>query len=132
MSLSDHISDMITRIRNGQRVNKAVVESPASQMREQVLEALKREGYIRGYTREEIRPGIAKLRIELKYHQGEAVIREIDRVSRPGRKVYSRIKDLKRIHGGLGITILSTPKGVMSDNEARTANVGGEVLCRVF
>ncbi|MCX7353247.1 MAG: 30S ribosomal protein S8 [Alphaproteobacteria bacterium] len=132
MSLSDPISDMITRIRNGQRVNKAVVESPASQMREQVLEALKREGYIRGYTREEIRPGIAKLRIELKYHQGEAVIREIDRVSRPGRKVYSRIKDLKRIHGGLGITILSTPKGVMSDNEARTANVGGEVLCRVF
>ena len=128
----DPIGDLITRIRNGQRVNKAVVESPASQMREQVLEALKREGYIRGYTREEIRPGIAKLRIELKYHQGEAVIREIDRVSRPGRKVYSRIKDLKRIHGGLGITILSTPKGVMSDNEARTANVGGEVLCRVF
>jgi small subunit ribosomal protein S8 len=132
MSLSDPISDMITRIRNGQRVNKAVVESPASLMREQVLEALKREGYIRGYTREEIRPGIAKLRIELKYHQGEPVIREIDRVSRPGRKVYSRIKDLKRIHGGLGITILSTPKGVMSDTEARTANVGGEVLCRVF
>src|SRR5688572_13895958 len=132
MSLSDPISDMITRIRNGQRVNKAVVESPASLMREQVLEALKREGYIRGYTREETRPGIAKLRIELKYHQGEPVIREIDRVSRPGRKVYSRIKDLKRIHGGLGITILSTPKGVMSDTEARTANVGGEVLCRVF
>lgn len=132
MSLSDPISDMITRIRNGQRVNKAVVESPASQMREQVLEALKREGYIRGYTREETRPGIVKLRIELKYHQGEPVIREIDRVSRPGRKVYSRIKDLKRIHGGLGITILSTPKGVMSDTEARTANVGGEVLCRVF
>jgi small subunit ribosomal protein S8 len=132
MSLSDPISDMITRIRNGQRVNKAAVESPASLMREQVLEALKREGYIRGYTREEVRPGIAKLRIELKYHQGEPVIREIDRVSRPGRKVYSRIKDLKRIHGGLGITILSTPKGVMSDTEARTANVGGEVLCRVF
>jgi small subunit ribosomal protein S8 len=127
MSLSDPISDMITRIRNGQRARKAAVESPASQLREQVLEALKREGYIRGYTREETSPGIAKLRIELKYHQGEPVIREIDRISRPGRKVYSRIKD-----GGLGIAILSTSKGVMSDTEARAANLGGEVLCQVF
>jgi small subunit ribosomal protein S8 len=132
MSLSDPISDMITRIRNGQRARKAAVESPASQLREQVLEALKREGYIRGYTREETSPGIAKLRIELKYHQGEPVIREIDRISRPGRKVYSRIKDMKRVHGGLGIAILSTSKGVMSDTEARAANLGGEVLCQVF
>ncbi len=132
MSLSDPISDMITRIRNGQRAHKAAVDSPASKLREQVLEALKREGYIRGYTREEVRPGIAKLRIELKYHQGEPVIREIDRISRPGRKVYSRINDMKRVHGGLGIAILSTSKGVMSDTEARAANLGGEVLCQVF
>lgn len=132
MSLSDPISDMITRIRNGQRARKAAVESPASKLREQVLEALKREGYIRGYTREESRPGIATLRIELKYHQGEPVIREIGRVSRPGRKVYSRIKDMKRVHGGLGVAILSTSKGVMSDTEARAANLGGEVLCQVF
>ncbi len=132
MNLSDPISDMITRIRNGQRARKAAVDSPASQLREQVLEALKREGYIRGYTREEISSGIAKLRIELKYHQGEPVIREIDRVSRPGRKVYSRVKDMKRVHGGLGVAILSTSKGVMSDTEARAANLGGEVLCQVF
>jgi len=132
MSLSDPISDMITRIRNGQRARKAAVDSPASQLREQVLEALKREGYIRGYTREETKPGIAKLRIELKYHQGEPVIREIDRISRPGRKVYSRVKDMKRVHGGLGVAILSTSKGVMSDTEARAANLGGEVLCQVF
>lgn len=132
MSLSDPISDLITRIRNGQRARKTAIESPASQLREQVLEALKREGYIRGYTREEGRSGIASLRIELKYHQGEPVIREIDRVSRPGRKVYSRIKDMKRVHGGLGVAILSTSKGVMSDTEARAANLGGEVLCQVF
>jgi small subunit ribosomal protein S8 len=108
------------------------VDSPASKLRSSVLEVLKREGYIRGYFQEELRPGIAQLRIELKYHEGEPVIKTISRVSKPGRRVYSKIKDLPRVYNGLGISILSTPRGVMSDNEARAANVGGEVLCRVF
>jgi small subunit ribosomal protein S8 len=96
------------------------------------LEVLKREGYIRGFTHEQIRLGVAELKIELKYVDGEPVIREIARVSKPGRRIYSRIADLPRIYNGLGIAILSTPRGVMSDNEARAAKVGGEVLCRVF
>ena len=130
--MTDPIGDMLTRIRNGQRARQAVVAAPASKMRANVLEVLKREGYIRGYTREQVRPGIAQLKIELKYVDGEPVIREIDRVSKPGRRVYSKIADLPRVYNGLGIAILSTPRGVMSDNEARAANVGGEVLCRVF
>lgn len=132
MALSDPLGDMLTRIRNGQSARMATVESPASKLRANVLEVLKREGYIRGFSQEEVRPGIRNLRIELKYHEGEPVIREISRVSKPGRRVYSKIKDLSRIYSGLGIAILSTPRGVMSDNEARAANVGGEVLCRVF
>ncbi len=125
---SDPISDMITRIRNGQRARKQSVLTPASKLRESVLDVLKREGYIRGFSRE----AEGSIKIELKYHQGEPVIREIGRVSRPGRRVYSDIKALPRVHGGLGISVVSTPKGVMSDGEARAANVGGEVLCRVF
>ena len=105
---------------------------PASKIRANVLEVLQREGYIRGYSREDVRPGVSELSIELKYVEGEPVIREISRVSTPGRRIYSRISDLPRIYNGLGIAILSTPRGVMSDNEARAANVGGEVLCRVF
>ncbi len=132
MALSDPLGDMLTRIRNGQRARMASVESPASKLRTTVLEVLKREGYIRGYSEEEVRPGIRNLKIELKYHEGEPVIKQIARVSKPGRRVYSKIADLPRIYNGLGIAILSTPRGVMSDNEARTANVGGEVLCRVF
>ena len=132
MSMSDPLGDMLTRIRNGQNANKPVVESPASILRMNVLEVLKREGYIRGFSKEDVKPGIAKLRIELKYHEGEPVIREIKRVSTPGRRVYSKIAELPRFYNGLGISILSTPRGVMSDNEARVANVGGEVLCRVF
>jgi small subunit ribosomal protein S8 len=132
MTMSDPLGDMLTRIRNGQRARQAVVASPASKHRANVLEVLKREGYIRGYTREQVRPGIAELKIELKYVDGEPVIREITRVSKPGRRIYSRIADLPRVYNGLGIAILSTPRGVMSDNEARAANVGGEVLCRVF
>ena len=132
MSMSDPLGDMLTRIRNGQRAHKATVASPASKIRTNVLEVLKREGYIRGYTQEQVRPGVNELRIELKYVDGEPVIREIDRVSKPGRRVYSKIADLPRIYNGLGIAILSTPRGVLSDNEARAANVGGEVLCRVF
>jgi small subunit ribosomal protein S8 len=132
MALSDPLGDMLTRIRNGQRARMAAVESPASKLRANVLDVLKREGFIRGYSREEIRPGIAQLRIELKYHEGEPAIRELQRVSKPGRRVYSKIKELPRVYNGLGISILSTPRGVMSDLEARAANVGGEVLCRVF
>lgn len=132
MSMSDPLSDMITRIRNGQRANLSIVKCPASKLRANVLEVLKSEGYIRGYSAEEIRTGINELTIELKYHEDEAVIREIKRVSKPGRRVYSKIKDLKRVYNGLGVSILTTPRGVMSDSDARSQNVGGEVLCRVF
>jgi small subunit ribosomal protein S8 len=132
MTMSDPLGDMLTRIRNGQRAHRAIVAAPASKLRANVLEVLKREGYIRGYSREEVRPGVAELKIELKYVDGEPVIREISRVSKPGRRIYSRIADLPRIYNGLGIAILSTPRGVLSDNEARAAKVGGEVLCRVF
>ena len=132
MSMTDPLGDMLTRIRNGQRARQSVVAAPASRLRANVLEVLRREGYIRGFSREEIRPGIAEFKIELKYVDGEPAIREIARVSKPGRRVYSRIADLPRIYNGLGISILSTPRGVMSDNEARAARVGGEVLCRVF
>jgi small subunit ribosomal protein S8 len=132
MSMTDPLADLLARIRNGQRAHKPMVESPASKIRANVLEVLQREGYIRGYSRQEVRPGVAELKIELKYVDGEPVIREITRVSKPGRRIYSRIADLPRVYNGLGIAILSTPRGVMSDNEARAANVGGEVLCRVF
>jgi len=132
MTMGDPLGDMLTRIRNGQRARQAVVASPASKMRANVLEVLKREGYIRGFTREDLRPGVAELKIELKYVDGEPVIREIARISKPGRRIYSRIADLPRSYNGLGISILSTPRGVLSDNEARAAKVGGEVLCRVF
>ena len=131
MQLSDPLGDMLTRIRNGQRARMSAIESPASKLRSNVLEVLQREGYIRGYS--EAEQGAARtLRIELKYHEGEPVIKEIKRVSRPGRRVYSKISDLPRVYNGLGISILSAPRGVLSDHEARAANVGGEVLCRVF
>ncbi len=132
MSMTDPLGDMLTRIRNGQRARKNTVIAPASKLRSNVLEVLKREGFIRGYSQQELRPGINELNIELKYHEGDPVIREISRVSTPGCRVYSRIKDLGRVYNGLGISILSTPRGVMSDAEARDANVGGEVLCQVF
>ena len=131
MQLSDPLGDMLTRIRNGQRARMSAIDSPASKLRSNVLEVLQREGYIRGYS--EAEQGAARtLRIELKYHEGEPVIKEIKRVSKPGRRVYSKISDLPRVYNGLGISILSTPRGVLSDHEARAANVGGEVLCRVF
>lgn len=132
MSLSDPLGDMLTRIRNAQRARHAACVAPASKLRASVLEALKREGYIRGFSLEEVRKGISQIRIELKYSEGEPVIKEIHRVSRPGRRVYSKIKELPRVYAGLGVSILSTPRGVLSDAEARAANVGGEVLCRVF
>ncbi len=132
MSMSDPLGDMLTRIRNAQRSRHASCVAPASMLRANVLDALKREGFIRGFSSEELRAGVSQLRIELKYNEGEPVIKEITRVSRPGRRVYSKIKDLPRVYAGLGISILSTPRGVLSDAEARAANVGGEVLCRVF
>ena len=132
MAMSDPLGDMLTRIRNAQRSRDSKVRAPASRLRSNVLEVLKREGYIRGFHQVEIRPGLSELEIELKYAEGEPAIREIKRVSTPGRRVYSKIKELPRYYNGLGISILSTPRGVMSDNEARVANVGGEVLCRVF
>jgi small subunit ribosomal protein S8 len=130
MALSDPLGDMLTRIRNGQSAHKAAVNTPASKLRVSVLEVLRREGYIRGFRREDI--GHGELSIELKYHNGEPVIRELRRVSKPGRRIYSPVKDLPRVYNGLGIAILSTPRGVMSDAEARAAHVGGEVLCTVF
>ena len=132
MTMTDPLSDMLTRIRNGQRANKSAVNSPASNMRVNVLDVLQREGYIRGYELEKDDRGLPGVRIELKYHEGTPVIRELHRVSKPGRRVYSKIKDLQRVYNGLGISILSTPRGVLSDGEARAANVGGEVLCTVF
>jgi small subunit ribosomal protein S8 len=132
MSMSDPIGDLLSRIRNGQRARKNVVTSPASNLRAGVLEVLKAEGYIRAWSQREVRKGVDELVVELKYYEGEPVIREIQRVSKPGRRVYSAIGDLKRERGGLGISILSTGQGVLSDAMARDANVGGEVLCRVF
>ena len=132
MSMTDPLGDMLTRIRNGQRAYKAVIQSPASRIRANVLEVLQREGYIRGFSWAELAAGIPEFTIELKYDEGTPVIKEIHRVSKPGRRVYSKIKDLEKVYGGLGISILSTPRGVLSDAEARAANVGGEVLCQVF
>jgi small subunit ribosomal protein S8 len=130
--MSDPLGDLLTRIRNGQRANKRVITAPGSRLHQNVLEVLKREGFIREYEMQELRPGVREIEIQLKYNEGEPVIQEIDRISRPGRRVYSKIKELPRVYNGLGITILSTPQGVLSDAEARQANVGGEVLCRVF
>ncbi|MCZ6509203.1 MAG: 30S ribosomal protein S8 [Alphaproteobacteria bacterium] len=132
MAMSDPLGDMLTRIRNGQRAGMSSIISPASKLRANVLDVLQSEGYIRGYSHAEIRNGIAELTIELKYYEGEPVIREIQRVSRPGQRVYSRISELGKVYDGLGIAILSTPKGVLADHVARAENVGGEVLCRVF
>lgn len=132
MSVTDTLGDMLTRIRNGQMANMPVVSCPSSKLRKNVLEALRREGYIRGYTEVQKGGAQAELDIELKYHEGEGAIRKIERISTPGRRVYAGIGDLGRVFNGLGVMILSTPRGVLSDNEARTEHVGGEVLCRVF
>jgi small subunit ribosomal protein S8 len=132
MAMNDPIGDMITRIRNAQMRNKSKVTSPGSKLRERVLEVLKSEGYIRGYTTVEHTGGRSELEIELKYFDGEPVIREISRVSKPGRRVYVSVKTLPRVNNGLGVAVVSTPKGVMADHAAREANVGGEVLFTVF
>ena len=132
MSMQDPISDLLTRIRNGQVRGKNSVLMPASRFRANVLEVLHREGYIRGFKKVEMENNKNEFQIELKYVDGEPVIKTISRVSTPGRRVYSKIKDLQRNFDGLGISILSTSKGVLSDNEARDENVGGEILCKVF
>jgi small subunit ribosomal protein S8 len=130
--MTDPIGDMIARIRNAAMRKRSKVSTPASVLRGRVLEVLQSEGYIRGYALVEKPGAFAEYEIELKYFDGEPVIVEIARVSKPGRRVYSSVKDLKPVKNGLGISILSTPKGVMSDNAARDNNVGGEVLCRVY
>jgi small subunit ribosomal protein S8 len=130
--VNDPIGDLLTRIRNGQAARLMSIRCPASKQRVNVLEVLKTEGYIRGYTPEKTAAGHADLVIELKYADGKPAIREISRVSRPGRRVYSKIQDVPRVYNGLGISVLSTPRGILSDRDARAANVGGEVLCRVF
>ena len=132
MSMSDPLADMIARIRNGQKARKAQVTVPAAKLHTAVLGVLKDEGYIRGYADRAVRTGVRETVVDLRYHEGQPAIREIKRVSSPGRRVYSPITDLKRPYGGLGVAIVSTPQGVMSDAQARTKNVGGEVLCRVY
>ncbi len=132
MSLSDPLGDMLTRIRNAVLRNKSSVSTPASKLRGRVLDVLKDEGYIRGYTLTDFGNGKSEFEIELKYYEGQAVIREIARVSKPGRRVYVSAKTIPQVANGLGISVLSTPKGVMADHSAREQNVGGEVLCRVF
>ncbi|MEL6504551.1 MAG: 30S ribosomal protein S8 [Pseudomonadota bacterium] len=132
MSMNDPIGDMLTRIRNGLMRGKSSVSSPASKLRANVLDVLEAEGYIRGYARTDYDNGKADLEIELKYFDGNPVIREITRVSKPGRRVYTSVKSMPTVANGLGISILSTPKGVMADHDAREQNVGGEVLCRIF
>ena len=131
MALTDPLGDMLTRIRNGLQAKKDSVLTPSSKLRVRVLDVLQREGYIRGYSNEEV-GGHAGLRIELKYFEGQPAIRHVARVSKPGRRVYSGSKELPRVRNGLGITIVSTPRGVLSDAEAREHNVGGEVLAEVF
>lgn len=131
MNLNDPVGDLITRIRNAQMRGRSKLLSPASTLRVRVLNVLKDEGYIRDF-REVENDGHKELEIELKYFEGAPAIHEIQRVSKPGRRVYSSIKDLRLVRNGLGISILSTPKGVMSDNAARDANVGGEILCEVY
>jgi small subunit ribosomal protein S8 len=132
MTMIDPLGDMITRIRNAQMRSKDRVATPGSRFRGRVLDVLKNEGYIRGYSTTEHKNGRTEFDIELKYFDGAPVIREIARVSKPGRRVYVSVSSLPHIQNGLGVAILSTPKGVMADHEAREQNVGGEILCTVF
>ncbi|MCK6419099.1 MAG: 30S ribosomal protein S8 [Alphaproteobacteria bacterium] len=132
MSMNDPLGDMLSRIRNGQMANKAVIECPHSRLLENVCAVLKAEGYIRDYKIEDRGNNKKALVIELKYAEGRGVIREVNRVSTPGRRVYSKVNDLPRFYNGLGVLVVSTPQGVMTDHRARQANVGGEILCRVF
>ena len=132
MAMNDPIGDMLTRIRNAQERRRPKVSTPASTLRSRVLDVLQEEGFIRGYARIEQKGSQPEFEIELKYYNGQPAIREITRVSKPGRRVYSPVKDLETVANGLGVSILSTPKGVMSDSRAREENVGGEVICNIF
>ena len=132
MSVSDPLGDMLTRIRNSQMRGKSTVRTPASKLRAWVLDVLMEEGYIRGYENATDARGLPEIEISLKYASGAPAIRELKRVSKPGRRVYSGAQEIPTVRNGLGVSIVSTPKGVMSDAAARAANVGGEVLCRVF
>lgn len=132
MSLTDPLSDMLTRIRNGQKIYAPSIETPGSNLRKSVLEVLQQEGYIERFTQTEVRRGIVSFQVVLKYHEKQPVIHHIQKISKPGRRVYAKIKDLPLVYGGLGIAILSTSRGVLSDREARAQKVGGEVLCHVF
>ena len=132
MNLTDPLGDMLTRIRNAQIRKRSKVLTPGSKLRTNVLEVLKAEGYIRGYSVTTLENGRSEIEVKLKYYDGSPVIKEIKRVSKPGRRVYSSVTTLPRVRDGLGISILSTSKGVMSEHAARDANVGGEVLCQVF
>jgi small subunit ribosomal protein S8 len=132
MSINDPLSDLIARINNAQMRRKPKVSTPNSRLRVSVLDVLKNEGYIRGYSTVEHTDGRNEVEIELKYHEGSPVIREMSRISKPGRRVYVAVRNLPRVNNGLGVAIISTPKGVMADHDARDANVGGEVLCTVF
>jgi small subunit ribosomal protein S8 len=132
MAMNDPLGDMLTRIRNAQMRRRPKVVTPASSLRAHVLDVLAEEGYIRGYARVDHKNGLSELEIELKYSNGQPAIRQIKRVSKPGRRVYSQLKDLPTVANGLGVAILSTPKGVMSDTRAREEKVGGEILCDVF
>jgi small subunit ribosomal protein S8 len=132
MAISDPIGDLLSRIRNGQIRGKSKVTSPNSRLRTSLLDVLQAEGFIRGYAEVEFKDGLKQLEIELKYHEGRPVIRELKRVSTPGRRVYASVKELKPHRQGLGVSIVSTPQGVMTDSSAREKNVGGEVLCQVF
>ena len=132
MAINDPLGDMLTRIRNAQMRRRPKVVSPASNLHARVLDVLAEEGYIRGYTRVDHKGGLSQLEIELKYTNGMPAIREIERVSKPGRRVYSPVRDLPTVANGLGVAILSTPKGVMSDTRAREEKVGGEILCNIF
>ena len=132
MSFNDNLSDMLTRIKNAHKANKSFTHCYSSKLNSNVLKVLKEEGYIRDFQDEEIQDGIKKIKIELKYYEGMPVIKKIKRTSKPGIRVYSKISKLTKPYGGLGISILSTPKGVMSDQSARANNVGGEILCEIF
>lgn len=132
MNMTDPLGDLLTRIRNGQHARKDSIVTPASKLRSNVLDVLKREGYIRGFSEDVAGAGHREIRVELKYFEGDPAITHIERVSKPGRRIYSGVRELPRVQNGLGISIISTPRGVLSDAEAREHNVGGEVLCRVF
>lgn len=132
MSVNDPLGDMLTRIRNAQMRGKSTTMTPASALRGRVLDVLAAEGYIRGYEKNSTANGQGEFIISLKYYEGEPVIREVKRVSKPGRRVYMGVNELPSVRNGLGVAIVSTPKGVLSDANARAANVGGEVLCTVF